>query len=303
MMRAGALVVLVMLSGLDEASAANEQELKIGGGNIRIEFASVPWPSLRKLVIEWVTTSARAVSIYYERFPVRDVRIRIRFFDGHGTRFGRANGWNGALITMDIGILNNASDFAKDWELTHEMVHLAFPSVPESHRWIEEGIATYVEPIARARAGHLTAEKVWGDLVDGLPQGLPKAGDRGLDFTPTWGRTYWGGALFCLLADVEIRKRTQNTKGLEHALRAILEAGGTIASDWSLTKALRIGDDATGVGVLSEFYEKMRAKPVAVDLQALWRQLGVEREGGRTQLSESAPLAEIRRVITRKVRS
>ncbi len=56
MMRAGALVVLVMLSGLDEASAANEQELKIGGGNIRIEFASVPWPSLRKLVIEWVTT-------------------------------------------------------------------------------------------------------------------------------------------------------------------------------------------------------------------------------------------------------
>ncbi len=276
MMRAGALVVLVMLSGLDEASAANEQELKIGGGNIRIEFASVPWPSLRKLVIEWVTTSARAVSIYYERFPVRDVRIRIRFFDGHGTRFGRANGWNGALITMDVGILNKASDFAKDWEL---------------------------ELIARARAGHLTAEKVWGDLVDGLPQGLPKAGDRGLDFTPMWGRTYWGGALFCLLADVEIRKRTQNTKGLEHALRAILEAGGTIASDWSLTKALRIGDDATGVGVLSEFYEKMRAKPVAVDLQALWRQLGVEREGGRTQLSESAPLAEIRRVITRKVRS
>ena len=301
MMRAGALVVLVMLSGSDEASAANEQELKIGGGNIRIEFASVPWPSLRKLVIEWVTTSARAVSIYYERFPVRDVRIRIRFFDGHGTRFGHANGWNGASITMDVGILNTASDFAKDWEMTHEMVHLAFPSVPESHHWIEEGIATYVEPIARARAGHLTAEKVWGDLVDGLPQGLPKAGDRGLDFTPTWGRTYWGGALFCLLADVEIRKRTQNTKGLDHALRAILEAGGTIASDWSLTKALRIGDDATGVGVLSELYEKMKAQPVTVDLQALWRQLGVEREGGRTKLSDSAPLAEIRRVITRKV--
>jgi hypothetical protein len=303
MMGAGALVVLVMLSGSGEASAADEQELKIGSGNICIEFASVPSPSLRKLVIEWVTTSARAVSIYYERFPVRDVRIRIRFFDGHGTRFGRANGWNGASITMDVGTLNTASDFTKDWEMTHEMVHLAFPSVPESHHWIEEGIATYVEPIARARAGHLTAEKVWGDLVDGLPQGLPKAGDRGLDFTPTWGRTYWGGALFCLLADVEIRKRTQNTKGLEHALRAILEAGGTIASDWSLTKALRIGDDATGVGVLSELYEKMRAEPVTVDLQALWRQLGVEREGGRTHLSDSAPLAEIRRVITRKVES
>src|SRR5260370_28547747 len=35
--------------------------------------------------------------------------------------------------------------------------HLAFPSVDEKHHWIEEGIATYVEPIARIPAGHLTA--------------------------------------------------------------------------------------------------------------------------------------------------
>ena len=63
----------------------------------------------------------------------------------------------------------------------------------ESHHWIEEGLATYVEPIARARAGGLTPQKVWGDMVDAMPQGLPKPGDRGLDFTHTWGRTYWGG--------------------------------------------------------------------------------------------------------------
>jgi predicted metalloprotease with PDZ domain len=187
--------------------------------------------------------------------------------------------------------------------MTHEMVHLAFPSVAESHHWIEEGIATYVEPIARARAGNLSEEKVWGDLVDGLPQGLPKAGDRGLDFTPTWGRTYWGGALFCLLADVEIRKRTQNARGLEDALRAILDSGGTIASDWQLTKALHMGDDATGVDVLSKLYEKMKAEPVTVDLQTLWQQLGVKQEAGRIYFDDSAPLAKIRRAITQKVES
>lgn len=304
MMRAVALVVaLVMLLCPGEASAGNEEQLKISGGNIHIEFESLPSPSLRKLVIEWVTASARAISIYYQKFPVSDVRIGIRFFDGHGTRSGHANGWNGASITMAVGTLNTASDFAKDWEMTHEMVHLAFPSVPKAHHWIEEGSATYVEPIARSRAGDLSAEKVWGDLVEGLPQGLPKVGDRGLDFTPTWGRTYWGGALFCLLADVEIRKRTKNTKGLEHALRAILEAGGTIESDWHLAKALRIGDDATGVSVLNELYEKMKAAPVPVDLQALWQQLGVIREGGRTQFNDSAPLAAIRRAITQRAKS
>ena len=118
----------------------------------------------------------------------------------------------GRAITIAVGRASSASDFAEDWVLTHEMVHLAFPSVPEEHHWIEEGSATYVEPIARARTGDLSPEKVWGDLVDGLPKGLPQAGDRGLDFTPTWGRTYWGGALFCLLADIEIRKRTETRK-------------------------------------------------------------------------------------------
>ena len=39
--------------------------------------------------------------------------------------------------------------------MTHEMVHLAFPSVAREHHWIEEGITTYVEPIARAETGEL----------------------------------------------------------------------------------------------------------------------------------------------------
>jgi predicted metalloprotease with PDZ domain len=127
---------------------------------------------------------------------------------------------------------------------------------------------------------------------------LPRREDRGLDFTPTWGRTYWGGALFCLLADIEIRKRTGNRKGLEDALRAILAAGGTIETEWPLTKALRIGDEATGVPVLSELYEKMKASPYPVDLNALWKELGVERKEGLIRFNDSAPLGAIRRAIT-----
>jgi predicted metalloprotease with PDZ domain len=110
--------------------------------------------------------------------------------------------------------------------------------VPEQHHWIEEGLATYVEPIARTRAGDLTAQKVWADMMDSMHQGLPQPGDRGLDFTPTWGRAYWGGALFCLLPDIEIRKQTGNRKGLEDAMRGILHAGGNIESDWPLVRAL-----------------------------------------------------------------
>jgi hypothetical protein len=207
-------------------------------------------------------------------------------------------GYDGAFIKIAVGRSSTPADFADDWMMTHEMIHLAFPSMAEQHHWIEEGLSTYVEPIARAKARNSTTEKAWGDLVDGIPQGLPQRGDRGLDFTPTWGRTYWGGALFCLLADIEIRKRTGNQKGLQDALRAIVNAGGTIENEWEITRAFGIGDRAVGVPVLRELYDKMKSTPAPVDLDALWRQLGVERHGGETKWNDSAPLSAIRKAIT-----
>jgi len=301
MMRSVPLVLaMIWLAPVPRIAAQDDSRLEIGGGKIDVIFDSAPAEPLRKLVLGWVASSARAVTVYYEQFPVSSLTIRVRFFDGRGVRGGRTNGWHGAAIAIAVGQSSSASDFAEDWVLTHEMVHLAFPSVPEENHWIEEGSATYVEPIARARAGDLTPEKVWGDLVDGLPKGLPQSGDRGLDFTPTWGRTYWGGALFCLLADIEIHKRTGNKKGLEDALRAILKAGGTIESDWPLTRAMEIGDRATGVPVLRELYEKMKAAPAPVDLSALWKELGVGRSGGGIRFDNSAPLAPIREAITRR---
>jgi predicted metalloprotease with PDZ domain len=126
---------------------------------------------------------------------------------------------------------------------------------------------------------------------------LPHSGDRGLDFTPTWGRTYWGGALFCLLADVEIRRRTGNGKGLVDGLRAVLRAGGNISADWKLERILRICDEATGVKVTQELYAKMRAEPYPVDLEQLWKQLGVVRRGDTVLLRNDAPLAGTRRAI------
>jgi hypothetical protein len=302
MMRFILLVAMVWLSFTDRTAAQDKAQLETGGGKIGLTFSSAPSEGLRKLVLGWAASSARAVTVYYEQFPVSHLPIRIRLFEGRGVRGGQTTGWDGASITIAVGRESSAFDFAEDWVLTHEMVHLAFPSVPEKHHWIEEGSATYVEPIARARAGDLTPEKVWGDLIDGLPKGLPQAGDRGLDFTPTWGRTYWGGALFCLLADIEIRKRTGNKKGLEDALRAILKAGGTIESDWPLTRTLEIGDRGTGVPVLRELYDKMKAAPSPVELSALWRELGVERRNGKIEFIDTAPLAAIRKAITQPAR-
>jgi hypothetical protein len=146
--------------------------------------------------------------------------------------------------------------------------------------------------------GELKAEQIWRDMVRDMPKGEPRDGDEGIDHTHTWGRTYWGGALFCLVADVEIRRETHNKKGLEDALRAVVEAGGTINHDWDLPKALAIGDRETGTHVLMKQYEEWKDKPVMVDLPKLWEELGIKAVEGGVQFVDAAPGAGIRKAIT-----
>jgi hypothetical protein len=208
---------------------------------------------------------------------------------------------DGGLIKIGLGSETIPAGLADDWMLTHEMVHLSFPSMPDEQHWIEEGIATYVEPIARIQAKQMDASSMWADLARDMPKGVPRADDKGLDHTHTWASTYWGGALFCFLADVEIRERTHNQRGLQDALRAILDAGGDIREDGKLEDALKAGDKATGVPVLTELYAKMKDHPMDVDLSSLWQRLGIESDGKTVRLSEDAPLAAVRRSITMPV--
>jgi hypothetical protein len=246
----------------------------------------------------WVQNAADAVVAYYGRYSVPHVFLQIRPFDGKGVRGGRTFSMRGGLIRIAVGKETTEDDLASDWMLTHEMVHLTFPTVPDEHHWIEEGIATYVEPIARIQAGQFNASRMWFELVRDMPKGLPQSGDQGLDHTHTWGRTYWGGALFCFLADLEIRRQTQNKKGLQDALRGILNAGGDMRENWELEKALNVGDRATGTDVLMKLYERMRNSSTETDLAALWRELGIREEDGTVQFQDDAPLAAIRKSIT-----
>ncbi|MEJ7727813.1 MAG: hypothetical protein WKG00_01215 [Polyangiaceae bacterium] len=246
----------------------------------------------------WVGDAARAVTGYYGRFPFPRALVMLRPTRGDRLGYARTLGNGGATILAPLGRETRAGTLDDDWVMTHELVHLAFPNLARQHLWLEEGLATYVEPIARARTGQLSVERVWRGFARGMPNGMPGPDDLGLDRTPTWGRRYWGGAIFCLLADVEIRERTGGTRSLDDALRAIVAAGGNIAVRWPIADALAVGDRATGVPVLAGLYARMGTAPEPVDLTGLWKKLGVVVRGGRVSFDDAAPLAGIRRAIT-----
>jgi hypothetical protein len=289
------MAVMILAAPL-EAHAAQIQDaaLHVGGADIEVSFEVGVLSPNRAATLDWISESACAVTEYYGHFPVRQLHVVIVPLDhGKGVVFGRTFIPDKVpVIRVMIGRVASVADLHEDWIMTHEMVHLAFPSVPREHHWIEEGIATYVEAIARAQIGDLKAAKVWRDMVDSMPNGLPEVGDRGLDHTHTWGRTYWGGALFCLLADVEIHQRTKNKFGLQDALRAIARSGSML-DDWPLVRALKVGDDAIGVPVLIELYDKMKDAPWDPNLPRLWQDLGVKVAGDTVTFDSKAPDASI----------
>jgi len=245
----------------------------------------------------WIRRAAAAVTTYYGRFPIARARLAMSVYEGRGIGGGRVVVTDRATIHIAVGRYSEAEDFDRDWRLTHEMVHLAFPRVDERHHWIEEGLATYVEPVARAQSGWLAPEDVYAEWLDRMPLGQPEAGDLGLDRTHTWARTYWGGGLFLLAADVEIRVRTGNRRGLQDALRGVVAGGGSIARVWPLARAFDLADGATGVRVLTEAYASAATRPIPVDLDRLWRRLGLRRAGDRVLLDPAPAPTALRRAI------
>ena len=272
--------------------------LAIGGGDIFVVFADGSSALDRSRVVSWIQRSAVAVSTYFGRFPVE--RVGLLVIAGEGDHVGPATayGIESSAMRVHVGVEASDAKFRNDWVLVHEMVHLALPNVPRRSEWLLEGNATYIEPIARAQAGQITPQAVWRWAVEDMSKGQPGPDDQGLDHTHTWGRTYWGGAMFWLLAEIAIYEKSAGRYRLQDALRAINRASGGNTTYWEVEQVLAAGDAAVRLDVLTALYNDMKDRPVHVDLDRALQRLGISEVGGEIRFDDGAPLAALRRAIT-----
>ena len=295
---AAALAVLFARS----AVADEHTSLSVEGVTIAVEWDDALKP-ITPQWRAWVESSARTVARFYGRFPTDHLSLRLDAGSRGGVGGGRTTNYDGAEITLSVGSATTRKQFADDWVLVHEMIHLALPEVGRRHNWLAEGLATYIEGIARAQAGTRPVTDVWSEFRRSMPVGLPKPGEGGLDQTRTWARTYWGGAGFCLQADVSIREQSGNRFSLRDALIGILKATGGYAGPSAprgvdIDEVFRVGDEATHTRVLTDLYARMKESPDAPDLTALFERLGVRGGGEAVEFDEHAPLAAIRAAMT-----
>ena len=276
-----------------------QEQLPVPGGVIQLSVgqSGAPLALTPEALRSALREAAALVSDYFGRFPVRDLAVIVVPSEG-SEMFGMQLGNGGAsiLLFMGRGVVDVSP--RQDWVLVHEMFHLGFPSVIRRHVWLAEGLATYQEPLARARAGLIDEQQLWAEFSSGMPKGLPGPDDGGLDGTRSWGRTYWGGALFCLLADLAIRSESQQRLSLDDAMRGILAAGGDTAVRWTMLETLAAGDRAIRASTLQDLYREHADRAVAVDLPALFRRLGVRWEGKQVVFDDDAEWAPLRRALT-----
>ncbi len=295
------LLALLLLAGpaperADAQSQSRPTTLRVAGARLEVSFEGGVDRSERRRLLTWVRESAETIATYFGRYPVRTLQVELNV--NSGSRVGFGQHFRGRRVRVRVGRNTTDEQLARDWVLRHEMAHVAFPMLANRHRWMREGLSTYLESIMLARENRITEERVWERFVQKMPNGLPGRRDRGLDHTRSWGALYWGGALFWMVADVRLRSATRGRASVQSIVQGILARGGNARVRWTTAEVVRVADELSGTTVLSDLYAEMAAQRGTVDLDAFFGRLGVVETDDGIRLHDTAPLARLRQAIT-----
>lgn len=248
----------------------------------------------------WVAHGARAVADFYGHFPAPNTLLMLLPVpERQEVMFGKVLPQSSPGVALLLGQHTTEPGLYRDWILIHELFHLGFPSFHDEAKWLDEGSATYFEPLIRARIGDLTELAVWTQFAHYMPQGLRAIEHEGLEQPSDVRAIYWGGAIACLLADVAARRRSHGALGLQDGFRAVLDAGGNASQVWSLAQVTAIIDRTLGAPILRQIIEKHAFAGSPVELPQLLAQLGViQTPDGSITLDDHAELSAIRHAIT-----
>jgi hypothetical protein len=167
----------------------------------------------------WIDAALKGVSALHRQYPSRP---QIVLFDEGGDEvgFGTALRGGGPGVSVWVG-RDTSTEFAEDWTLVHELLHLGMPHVRSEDCWLSEGITMYHTYVAQALAGTLSIERAWQKLHAGFLRG--RSADYGrtlrtesthLDRNYNYWFVYWAGALWALSLDVWLRGRGKRLSDL-----------------------------------------------------------------------------------------
>jgi len=293
-------------------------ELHVPQATLRVSLIKSSVAMNSDAILNWLAATATDVTLTYGRFPnpspqivvlpagVRGRRDRsFRTGGASAVRFGRVVRDGGESVELFVNYSAPLEKFLQDSTATHEFSHLMLPYVSRKQKWISEGFAQYYQNILLARSGAYEPVHAWQKLYDGLERGrksrpeLSPNGAAAGDFRGGLMKVYWSGAALALLADMELRERSDGAESLDLALDRLQACCLPAADVWTGPELMARLDSMLSSPVFMPLYRRYADTAGFPDVSHALEQLGVHIANGKVELRNDAELAGIRTSMTK----
>ncbi|MDQ3264781.1 MAG: hypothetical protein M3Y59_14115 [Myxococcota bacterium] len=274
---------------------------RLEGARLELRVIDLPTTLGDVAVCDWVAQAAAEVLTVRQRFPYERVAVTVvTVASSEASPFGMLMWSEPPSVVLLAGRSAGTGQLRRDWVAVHELLHLIHPTFLRRGTWLSEGLATYYTEVARMRSGRFTQAAGWAELVTGFQRGAAQGGPRTVTELASQGGGYlgyyWGGAAILLELDVAIRRASGEARSLDSALE-LLGQGGFTATLEEFGAAV---DEAAGQPLWEQLTRQRLSQPPGAGTEALLRQLGVLPAGASVTFDDQAPLAAIRRALSRR---
>lgn len=273
------------------------ETLAVGDSSLRLavmrrqDGSAVDRASIR----EWIRTNASAVAEVHGTLPPDQLQVLVvPIGRGDAVPWAQVLRGGGTAVHFFVNENRPHAEFMEDWTAAHEFSHTLHPYLSGHGRWVSEGLASYYQNVARARAGMLSESQAWQKLEAGFERGRNAATQTPLEAAIRSGkerrnymRLYWSGAALALLADVELRQQTNGRWSLDRALEAFARCCLPAEESWTAGRFMRRLDALSGSNVFTTTYRRIADRKGFPSVADAYEALGISIRDGRPTLTDT----------------
>jgi hypothetical protein len=282
----------------------------VSGARLRIVLLGSERGVQLEEFVDWIRFTAENVAKTYGRFPNPNASVILNPVNRWGwggnraVSFGRVIRDGGEVIELMINPKRPIAEFYSEWTPIHEFSHLMLPYLDREQRWISEGFAQYYQNLLLARANQHSARDAWQKIYDGLERGSESAPGASPNdaasgsMRDTRMKVYWSGASLALMADVELRRRSDGKDSLDSVLGQLQHCCLPSTHSWSGAELFRKLDEFVAEPLFMDLYRKYADADDFPDARPTLERLGISSRNGQVVLDDSAVLSGVRIAIT-----
>jgi len=284
------------------------QRIDVAGSSLRVDLLRSEQEIDNESIVAWIRDTAYNIARAYGRFPNPDARIVVlpagRVRGNAPVQFGRVVRDGGETVELMIDPARPMQSFYENWTATHEFSHLMLPYLQSEQRWVSDGFSQYYQNVLLARAGRYTQRYAWQKILDGLERGresVPRLSPNDAasgDERSSRMKVYWSGAALALLADVELRRRSNGEQTLDAVLGQFQECCLPSQRTWTGKELFTKFDSFLAEPLFMNLYREHADTVGFPAVEPLLRELGVTRIDDQVRLGNAAELAQIRIEMT-----